>query len=131
MQMDKTLKEKHLDYLKSKGEFYIDCSLTIFNEEERESLEKYGYWFQALQEGSLDPFTDRQRRFIQVANNQEAPFSIEEWAWLKYINRKRIESKYNDRLKAIYVPADDTFYSREMVKQQRKMMFKVTKENHG
>jgi hypothetical protein len=48
MQTDKSLKEKHINFLKSKGEFYIDCSLGIFNQEERESLEKYGHWFKAL-----------------------------------------------------------------------------------
>lgn len=127
----KEIKLIHLEYLSSHGPFHIDCSLGIFNFEEIEILEKYGHWFQALHEGILLPFTSKQERFIRVANGKEHPFSIEEWAWLKYINRKNIETRYGERLNAIYVSEDDTFYSRGMAKQLKKTMFKVIKDNHN
>jgi uncharacterized protein YifE (UPF0438 family) len=117
MNKPKEIKLIHKEYLSSHGSFHIECSLGIFNDEEIEILEKYGHWFQALHEEILLPFTSKQERFIRVANGEEHPFSIEEWAWLKYINRLKIEARYGERLNAIYVPEDDTFYSRDMAKQ--------------
>ena len=124
------LTKHHLEYINSKGHFHIDCSLGIFSPEQKEILIKYGHWFQALSSGELEPITPLQLRFIKVIKGEIDPFSVEEWAWLKYISRKKIEAKYGERLNAQYVPAEDTFYSRGMVKQVRKTMYKEMKENH-
>ena len=124
------LTQHHLSYINSKGPFRIDCSLGIFSPEQREMLIEFGHWFHALTNGDLEPITPLQLRFINVMKHEIEPFTIAEWAWLKYISRKEIEAKYGERLCAQYVPAEDSFYSRDMVKQVRKTMYKEMKENH-
>ncbi|MDT8394608.1 MAG: DUF413 domain-containing protein [Bacteroidales bacterium] len=124
------LTRHHQDYIKTMGPFLIDCSIEIFSNEEREVLEKYGHWFQAITSEELAIFTPLQQRFVKVMKKEVDPFSVEEWAWLKYISRKEIEQKYNERLRAQYVPAEDAFYSRKMVKQLKKTMYKEMKDNH-
>lgn len=124
------LTRHHKEYIHSKGPFQMDCSLGIFSHEEIEVVKKYGHWFHALTSGELEPITSLQLRFIKVIKGEIDPFSIEEWAWLKYVSRKKIEAKYGEQLNAQYAPAEDTFYSRGMVKQVRKTMYKEMKENH-
>ena len=59
----KTQKEEHLDFLSKKGIFKMDCSHTLFSNEEIEILERYGHWFKALISGELEPYTEKQRLF--------------------------------------------------------------------
>lgn len=112
-------KEKHLKYITRCGPFKVDCSHEIFSPEELEILKKYGHWFHALTSGALEPYTDLQREFVQVAKGHKDPFSAEEKAWFKYQKRKEIEATYGDRLKARYQINDDIFYNRDMAKQMR------------
>ena len=123
-------KHEHLQYLKEKGRFTVDCGLVIFSPEEIEILEKYGHWFQALTNGELQPITEMQENFIRVAKGERKPFSEFEQAWFRYLGRKRIEAKDGDSLKAQYVPESDSFYNREMAKQQKKVMFNVIRKTH-
>ena len=125
-----TDKEKQLEFLKSNGPFEIDCKPNIFSTDEIEILKKYGCWFKALCDGTLNPVTDLQIRFIQVAKGEIEPFSLEEKAWFKYLGRKKVEAKYGDSLDRVYFPEEDTFYNRDMVKKQRSTMYGVMNENH-
>jgi len=74
-------KIKHLDLLKAKGQFKIDCSNAIFNQEEEKILKKFGHWFQALTNGELEPITPEQKRFVEVARNSEMPITVFEKVW--------------------------------------------------
>lgn len=125
-----TDKQQHVEFIKSKGNFQIDCKTNIFNIDEIEILKKYGHWFKALCDGTLNSITELQNRFIQVANGEIEPFSLEEKAWFKYLGRKKVEAKYGDSLDRVYYPEEDTFYNREMYKKQRSTMYGVMNENH-
>lgn len=105
-------KEEHLRYLKTKGEFIVACSHAIFSLEEIEILQKYGHWFRALTESTLEPFTELQRRFISVMNHNEDPFSVEEKAWFKYLGRKRLEIEKPESFQINYMFEEDMFFSR-------------------
>lgn len=125
-----TEKEKHITFIKSSGVFQIDCKTIIFNTEEIEILKKHGNWFKALTDGTLQPITDLQNRFVQVAKGELEPFSLEEKAWFKYLGRKKVEAKYGDSLERIYSPEEDTFYNRDMFKKQKSTMTGIINQNH-
>lgn len=48
-------KQDHLNYIKEKGSFTVDCDHHIFKPGELEILKKYGHWFHALAMGILEP----------------------------------------------------------------------------
>lgn len=125
-----SIKQEHLDYLKEKGKFTVDCSQAIFSCVYIEIQGKYGHWFMALIPGELEPITELQKEFILVSRGQKSPFSIEELAWFKYLSRKAIEAKSGDKLYEQHHLQDDAFFSWEMEKKQKKMMFGVMRKNH-
>jgi uncharacterized protein len=61
---------------------------------------------------------------------RKKPTSLYEWAWFKYLGRKRFEVEKGDNLKIQYRPLVDGFYSREMAKQQKSMIFGVVRKTH-
>jgi uncharacterized protein YifE (UPF0438 family) len=125
-----TAKEKHKAYLKKMGEYPIDCNTDAFNDEEMECIRKYGYWYKALCDEILVPFTWLQEQFIRVYKGELEPFSIHEVAWTKYVGQKNAESKPGDYGDRQYLPYEDTFYSREMYRKQHKIMYGVIADNH-
>lgn len=72
--------------------FELKCSREIFSERELGILRKWGHWFESLADGSLEPTTEAQKRFIKVARGQAEPISEYEIAWWKYIKRVELES---------------------------------------
>jgi uncharacterized protein len=128
--MEMNTRAQHLAYIKKMGVFTIECNKKIFSPEEIAILEKYGHWFDALTSGNLIPLTDMQNEFIKVANGEKTPITPAETAWHRYLGRKAVETKYGDRLNLQYKPESDSFYNREMAKQQRKMMFNEMSKNH-
>lgn len=125
-----TSKQEHLNYIQRKGEFVIDCDLKTFSHEEIQILRRYGHWFRALTEGELQPITIMQQAFIDVAHEKRDPITPPEHAWFRYLKRKWIEEKYGDSLKIQYVPAQETFYNREMAKKVKKTMASENLKNH-
>jgi uncharacterized protein YifE (UPF0438 family) len=123
-------KQKHITYWKKQGRFIIDCNTDAFSSEEIEILKKWGNWFKALCDEKLTPFTMLQEQFISVAKGEQEPFSMYEVAWDKYLETKNNESKAGDAQDREYLPYEDTFYNRNMVKKQRGMIFGVMKGNH-
>lgn len=122
--------KKHHEYIKAKGKFTVACNHLIFSNEEIKLLEKYGHWFDGLTKGKLLPFNAEQEQFVEVAQMKRNPEAFYEKIWFKYIKRKEIESNKGAILYTTPLPKDDTFYSRDMVKELKNTMFKVMKENH-
>ena len=110
------LKEQHLQLIKERGRFFVDCSHAIFSMEELKLLEKYGHWFKALQTGEIKPFTNLQKQFVKVANGDEQPFSMEETAWFKYTGRKRLEKEDPGRFRVFYEPEKEFFSNEDYYK---------------
>lgn len=123
-------KQEHLDLIAARGKFFLDCNLGSFSTEEIEMLENYGHWFGALTSGVLEPISDSQQRFVLVAIGKEEPFSLEEVAWWKFLDQKAYEERRRVGLTIQYQPQVDTFHNRDMLKQQKSLMFKVTRDNH-
>lgn len=123
--------ELHKNYTAGRGRFTIDCNVLVFSTEEIDILQQWGHWFFALCSGHLSPFTWKQERFIQVMKGEEEAFSLHEKAWYKYLGRKKAEKKYGNGLYNIYVPEENGFYSREMIKQQKSLMFGLINEEHN
>lgn len=126
----KSQKAQHLSYLSDKGSFKIDCKVAIFGEDEIEILEKYGHWFKALISGELEPYTEKQKLFIEVAKGEREPISIEEKTWFKYTKRKEIEEKHGHVLNSRPELETDPFYSREGAKHLRKSQMSTMGKNH-
>ena len=118
-------KEAHLRYIEQKGKYTVACNHIIFTREEIEVLEHYGHWFEALINGTLSPFNTEQEHFIEVAQGTKDPQTPYEEIWRRYLKRKDIEKKAGTALYTRPLPADDTFYSRDMVQQLKNTMFNV------
>ena len=58
-----------------------------------EILERYGYWMEALLQGSIQPTTPEQERFIKVANDELDAESSFERVWWIYKERLKFEGK--------------------------------------
>jgi uncharacterized protein len=123
-------KAEHLAYLNQKGTFDLEGDTVIFNYEEIEMLEKWGHWYKGLTDGELIPFTELQNRFVGVMKGEFQPFSLHEKVWFRYLGRKRVKEQKGERFNPIHHIEDDTFFSRDMHKQNRKMMFGVMRDNH-
>jgi uncharacterized protein YifE (UPF0438 family) len=121
--------KEHLAYI-NKENFRMECSNSIFSPQEIEVIEKCGHWFTALTDGSLNPLNAKQKQFVEVSENLRGPTTDYEKVWWKYLKRKEIEAKYGNTLYTNPNPEQDTFHSRDMAKNLKSMMFKVTKENH-
>lgn len=103
----------HLKFLKI-PDFEINCSQAIFSNEELDVLKMRGYWYKALTDGVIKPITRHQITFVKVAQGEKKPFSPDEWAWFKYLGRKKLENEMGDKLKAQYTIDENQFFNREM-----------------
>ena len=106
-----TGKKQHLDYITECGPFTIDCNLIIFSIEEVEILKKYGHWFAAIEDGTLEPLSEKQQFFIDVCKGLKQPMSIYELVWFRYAERRKIEKDKGDKLYQTPQLNQDTFYS--------------------
>lgn len=125
-----SLKEQHLQFLAQEAKFEVKCSHAIFSTEEIEALEQHGHWLQAMASGELATLSAAQQRFVEVARGERMPVSLHEKAWFKYLGRTRLEAEKGDALKIEYHVLEDSFYSREMVKQLRRGMRHTLGEAH-
>jgi uncharacterized protein YifE (UPF0438 family) len=90
----KEQKQKHFAYIKEKGPFEISFDFPMLNTEQINFLKKYGHWLDALSKGILEPFTDLQKAFIEVAHNERSPVTPEEKSWFTYCFRLEYDKKY-------------------------------------
>ena len=82
----------HLELLRSQ-DFIIDCAPPNLSRDERGLLQRYGRWLTALAAGTIQPFTDAQRRFLEVVKGKRDPTTSHEIAWMKLVERRRIEAE--------------------------------------
>ncbi|EGR2442752.1 hypothetical protein DYB95_18005 [Vibrio cholerae] len=66
--------------------FNPEIDLECFSSSEQELLDKYGSWMESLSNRKIEPYTDEQERFIEVANRKIEPRSDFECLWIKYLN---------------------------------------------
>lgn len=115
--------EIHKQYVREKGTFVIKCNAVIFTIEQVEMLLKFGHWFQALCDGTLKPFTEKQRRFIQAINGDREPFSEEEVVWSMYQHRLQLEKEHGNHLQYNFIPEEEGFFREEMYKDIQAKLF--------
>ena len=72
--------------------FHIDCSPFIFSFEELEVLEDKGYRMKDLAEGKRNPVSNDEISFVKVLSGQKKACSTMETAWVKYMNRYKLEA---------------------------------------
>jgi len=113
-------KKEHHDYIEKMGLFKIECNPDIFDLDEKYLLRNYGHWMKALTDGTLTPFTEEQKLFVQVFSSKERPFTPEQVTWFKYITRCKMEKDNPDKFKLNYqADAEDPFYTRDDWKKMR------------
>lgn len=54
-----------------------------FSGEELMLLNRYGHWMQALATSVIQPVTEAQKRFVDVANGRAMASALQEHAWMK------------------------------------------------
>lgn len=79
----------HIEYL-GYGGYGCGCA----NEKLREIVGRYGVWLEGLATGALEPMTDAQRRFVQVAKGLESATTEFELAWLAYTDEQRQHEQF-------------------------------------
>src|SRR5687767_4890535 len=73
--------------------FRMECSRKYFTPNELRILLEYGSWLKALAYGEIPPFTEPQRRFIEVAHGDASAESDFEKVWDSYQTQLSILSK--------------------------------------
>ncbi|NBC87268.1 MAG: hypothetical protein GVY25_13860 [Bacteroidetes bacterium] len=61
------------DVYLERRDFRPESSLRIFDPDERRDLKRYGHWLQALADGTIEPESEDQERFVELI--QKAPTS--------------------------------------------------------
>jgi uncharacterized protein YifE (UPF0438 family) len=64
--------------------FQPEIELDLFTADEEKLLHSYGTWLRGLDEGTLQPTTDEQKRFVRVCRGEVEPGSLYERVWVKY-----------------------------------------------
>lgn len=72
----------HAQVLKRRG--YPVAVTAHLTEDQRQLLARYGYWLEALAQGTLEPLTTEQRQFVHVARGEAAPQTDFEIAWTEH-----------------------------------------------
>ncbi len=91
-----SMPESHSTLLKKAG-FPIP-SRAVLNDHERKSLDRYGYWLEALAYGTIEPVTPEQRHFVQVAMGEAEPITEFETTWVKYCEARAQHGTQSDPL---------------------------------
>lgn len=123
-----TLKD-HKAY-RNKGKFEIHFGLNVLNKQEREQLEKYSHWLEALVEGHLDPLNKEQEEFVRCMRTGEIPEGDLQKIWYKYAWRKKEELEHPEKYGLNYQMQEEGFYTREGYKKMRSMMTQEMNKNH-
>ncbi|MBK6755173.1 MAG: DUF413 domain-containing protein [Flavobacteriales bacterium] len=123
----KTDDPHHLAFARMR-DFPFRCDPWVFSEEQYATVKRWGHWMQALASGRLVPLTEAQQAFVRAVQSHAPPAEHFAQAWWRYERRMLIEAKNGTAMHTTYQVDADTFYSREMVKQQRRI---TTATNFG
>lgn len=61
------------DVYLERRDFRPESSLRIFDPDERRDLKRYGHWLQALADGTIEPESEDQERFVELIQKDERP----------------------------------------------------------
>lgn len=125
----KTNDPEHLAMARQR-EFPFRCDPRLFNDEQHAAIVRWGHWMQALASGRLKPITPAQAAFVTAVNGRNEPTEPYANAWWRYNRRLEIEAKHGAAMHSTWQVDADTFYSREMVKQQRRVTNAANWEAH-
>jgi uncharacterized protein YifE (UPF0438 family) len=76
--------------------FKIQCATSIFDEDEKELLKRYGKAFQELMYGFRAPATPQQQHFLDVCHDNATPENEYERVWHKYLSRLKYEKNLDN-----------------------------------
>jgi len=65
----------------------------LCSDDELEVLTRYGAWMAALMHGAIDPYTESQKRFVEMCQGLCSAESDYEVAWSHYMKRKIWETE--------------------------------------
>lgn len=116
----KTVNVQHLAFARLR-EFPFRCDPRLFTDEQYAIITRWGHWLQALASGRLVPLNEAQRAFVRAVQSHAPPEEPYAQAWWRYERRARIEATNGKAMHTTYQVDADTFYSRDMVKQQRRV----------
>jgi len=123
-------KQDHIDFRKKMKKFEFDLNKSDFQDQEIKLIEENYYWYFALNVGKLKPVTKAQEQFVLAAEGKLQPETFEEKTWCRYIAIKRQNALSPERNVPLKRAEADTFYNREMAKQNRKQMFRIISKLH-
>lgn len=82
----------HRDWLRQRIPVEVPLGVSVVHHQVE--LRKRGVWLSGLELGFLAPFTDRQRRFVDVVHGRSTPATEIERLWLAFMRRR-----FADRVK--------------------------------
>ncbi|MCB0787619.1 MAG: DUF413 domain-containing protein [Flavobacteriales bacterium] len=97
------------------------CAPQLFSEEQYVLVCRWGYWYEALTDGTLEPITKAQDVFVEAALGKEPPVEHHASAWWRYLRRLAIETKYHASMHRAAHYQEEGFYTRAMVKEMRRI----------
>jgi len=110
--------------------FEFDLNKSDFQDQEIKLIEENYYWYFALNVGKLKPVTKAQEQFVLAAEGKLQPETFEEKTWCRYIAIKRRNAMSSEQNVSLKTVENDTFYSREMIKQNRKQVISMINKLH-
>ena len=84
-----TEKQRHLAYLAKAFDVADDVAAAMGDGGRLELLRRYGTWLKGLQEGDLQPLTEKQRHFVRVCESKEGAVTPYEEVWCEYLRAHR------------------------------------------
>lgn len=111
-------------------DFPFACDPRLFSEEQYALIRRWGYWYQGLSSGTLQPISDEQKRFVLLVQGETPPSDTHAEAWWRYLKRLKIEAEHGAAMHSSHQVDADTFYNRDMAKQLRKTMGGVNLREH-
>jgi len=119
----------HLAIAAKRG-FPFNCATQVFTYEQVALVEQWGYWYEALTDGTLEPITKGQEVFIAAALGKDLPTELHVEAWRRYLRRLAIEIKYGESMHRAAHYQEEGFYTRDMVKDMRRIVNSTNWREH-
>ena len=113
-----------------KRDFPFRCSPQLFTDRQIDLVIRWGFWYEALTDGTLEPITAAQEVFIQAVLGPDVPEEAHAQAWWRYLRRLAIEIKYADSMHRAAHYQEQGFYTRAMVQDMRRIVNSTNWQEH-